>query len=403
MSRRTLVLVGAGLAFMAGQGFARFGLTLILPQMRAGLGMSAADIGVLAGLAFGAYLLAAAPAGAEAARRGPRLVVSGSLALCGVGMVLTGLAPSYGLALAAQALTGAAGAGVIVPVLGLAPGWFEQRYWARATGAIVAGGGVGLALSGLLVPRVIAAGGAEGWRQAWICLGLMMFGTALLAAMLLRRSPRAVERQRGGLDLRPVYRSRVVWRLSLAFACFAVAYAVYGTFFGTQLVNGRGLPTDQAGWLWALGGIVSIPSGLLGGWLADRFGRRGPLVLLFLAQGLGVAALAVGASWLLYVGSVALYGLTVWGFPAVITAASADVVGPELAPAAAGLLVLCFGVGQALGPVVAGGLAQLSGSFDTALLVGALADGCGILAALALPAPGRTQAARDTRQEGAIG
>src|SRR5215213_3153679 len=99
---RIAVLIGAGLAFMAGQGFARFGLTLILPDMRVALGMSYGDLGVIAGVAFGAYLLSAGPAGALAARRGPRPVVSISLALCGLGMGLTGLAPSFPAAVAAQ-------------------------------------------------------------------------------------------------------------------------------------------------------------------------------------------------------------------------------------------------------------------------------------------------------------
>src|SRR5688500_8987814 len=102
-SRRVLVLLGAGLAFMAGQGFARFGLTLILPDMRTGLGMAYGDLGLIAGVAFGAYLVSAAPAGAAAARFGPRRVVSISLVISALGLALTGLAPGFGAAVAAQA------------------------------------------------------------------------------------------------------------------------------------------------------------------------------------------------------------------------------------------------------------------------------------------------------------
>ena len=372
------MLLGAGLAFMAGQGFARFGLTLIAPEMRLGLGMSYGDLGLLAGAAFGAYMVTAAPAGALAARHGPRPVVTISLVLCGLGMALTGLAPSFGTAVVAQVLTGAAGAGVIVPVLGLSPGWFEQRYWARATGGIVAGGGIGLTVSGLVVPTVIRSGGADGWRLAWLSLGAVMLVVAGLALALLRNPPP----RQVGTEPRPklsaVYRSGPLWRVALTFACFGVAFAVYGTFFGAHLVGQRGLATEEAGRLWALGGVTSIPSGLLGGWLGDRFGRRLPLALLFAAEGVSLAALAIGHESGWYVVSVLLYGLTVWGFPAVITAAGADAIGPELAPAGTGLLVLCFGIGQALGPPVAGALAETSGTLSTALLLGAAADAVGV-------------------------
>lgn len=378
LQARVAVLVGAGLAFMAGQGFARFGLTLILPEMQAALGMSYGDLGLIAGVAFGAYLLSAAPAGALAARRGPRPVVATSLALCGLGLALTGLAPSFPAAVAAQALTGAAGAGVIVPVLGLSPGWFERRSWARATGAIAAGGGVGLTASGLVVPALLRAGGASGWRLAWLSLGAAVAVIAGLALALLRNPPRADGTPRPPPPLSAVYRSAALWRVALAFACYGVAFAIYGTFFGAHLVGQRGLANEAAGQLWALGGLASIPSGLLGGWLGDRFGRRRPLMLLFLAEGISLGTLALGDHTGWYLASVVLYGLTVWGFPAVITAASADVIGPELAPAAAGLLVVVFGIGQAFGPPVAGALAQASGTLSTALLLGAAADGVGV-------------------------
>jgi hypothetical protein len=83
--------------------------------------------------------------------------------------------------------------------------------------------------------------------------------------------------------------------------------------------------------------------------------------------------------------------MTVWGFPAIFTAASADAVGPELTPAAVGLTVFCFSAGQACGPPLAGALAQLNESFTPALLLGSLADVFGLMVALTL-GPGRLRA-----------
>lgn len=380
---------------MAGQGFGRFGLTLILPDMRAGLGMSYADLGLIAGAAFGAYLLCAAPAGAAAARFGPRRVVSSCLALSAVALAVTGLAPSFPLALAAQALNGAVGAGIVVPVLGLGPGWFGPRSRARATGVVVAGGGVGLAISGVLIPAALRAGGADGWRLAWFSLALGLLATAGLATVLLGDPPRPPGAPARRPGLRAVYRSPAVWWIGLIFGCYGMAFAVYGTFFGAQLVSQRGLDPEPAGRLWSLVGLVSVVSGLLGGWLADRFGRRGPLAVLFLAEGFALGALGLGADERWYLASALLYGLTVWGFPAVIIAAAADVVGPDLTPAAVGLAVMCFGIGQATGPPAGGLLAEWTGSFDLALLLGALADALGLLATLvALRATAPATAAR---------
>jgi predicted MFS family arabinose efflux permease len=339
---------------------------------------------VVAAAGFGPYLICAAPAGAAAARFGAPRVVPICLLLCAVGLALTGLAPNLWAALAAQALNGAAGAGVIVPVLGLSPSWFESAHWGSATGWIVAGGGVGLIASGLMVPAILQLGGAEGWRWAWLGLGLATLIVAFAAAALLRDPPRPSATLGPRPGLRAVYRSTAVWKVGLAFLCYGVAYAIYGTFFGAQLVSEHGLDRSEAGRLWALGGLVSLVSGLLGGWLADHFGRRGPLAWLFLAQGAALTALAAGADERWYLLSTCLYGLTVWGFPAIFTAASADAVGPSLTPAAVGLTVLCFSLGQAFGPAAAGAVAELSGSLAPAVLLGTAADAFGLLAAVTI-------------------
>ena len=322
--------------------------------------------------------------GVIAARRGPRLIVSASLALAALALALTALANSFETVLAAQVLNGAAGAGIITPVLGLGPGWVERRYWARVTGAIVAAGGVGLVLSGWLVPLALVAGDAAGWRWAWLSLAILLLVVALIAALWLRTPPHPADAPAASPDPRSVYRSRAVWRLGLAFGLYGVGYAIYGTFFGSRLIEQGGLERAVAGQLWSLVGLAAIASGPLGGVLADRFGRRGPLAALFLGEGLGLAALALGDGPAWYAASALLYGLSVWGFPAVVSAAAADAVGPGLTPAAMGLVVVCFGLGQALGPPGAAAVAELSGRLDLALLVGAAADLLGVVVALRL-------------------
>jgi MFS family permease len=67
--------------------------------------------------------------------------------------------------------------------------------------------------------------------------------------------------------------------------------------------------------------------------------------------------------------SSALCGLTAWSIPAIMAAVCCDIVGPRMAPAALGFVTLFFGVGQALGPSVAGLIAGGSGSFVGGLLL----------------------------------
>ena len=382
MATRWLALGAAAVAFMAAQGFGRFGFALILPAMRDGLGLSNGEMGTIAGVGLAAYVICTVPAGALASRFGTRWVVVAGLFGVAAGLAGTGLADGFVLATAAQALVGVASPAVIVPILAIGGAWFEPSFRGRATGLVVAGGGVGIAAAGLLVPLLLGAGDGRAWRRAWWGLALAVLGAAIVATLLLRDPPSRSTGDPPRLGL--VYRSALVWRLAVLFGLYGVAYIVYGTFFGARLAQ-QGVDPATAGWLWSLAGVVSIGSGLLGGLLADRLGPAATLVTMFVLEGAGLAALALGDGPAWYVGSVLLYGVSVWGFPAAMSKACAEAVGSALTPAALGLLTLLFGIGQALAPIAGGLLADVSGSLAPALLLGAAADAAGALGALLLP------------------
>ncbi len=64
--------------------------------------------------------------------------------------------------------------------------------------------------------------------------------------------------------------------------------------------------------------------------------------------------------------------------------AAGDVVGPRLAPAALGFVTLFFGVGQALGPGIAGAMADASQSLAPAYLLAAGVAGLGAIGSVLL-------------------
>jgi MFS family permease len=89
------------------------------------------------------------------------------------------------------------------------------------------------------------------------------------------------------------------------------------------------------------------------------FGLQGGSFLLFgLSQ----------EGWGVY-GSAVLFALTAWSVPALMAALCGDLLGARLAPAALGLITLVFGLGQALGPYLAGVVADATNSFAPAFLV----------------------------------
>ncbi len=108
-------------------------------------------------------------------------------------------------------------------------------------------------------------------------------------------------------------------------------------------------------------GWFSLLCGLIWGSVSDVIGRKGALIIVYVLQG---SAYALFALWPQAPGFA-------WSIPAIMAAACGDLLGPRMAPAALGFITLFFGIGQALGPTVAGAMADASGSLLPAMLLAA--------------------------------
>ena len=161
-----LILVLCTMAVLGALGFARFGYTMILPSMLEGLDLSEVQAGDLATINLMGYLALAIVCGALATRIGPRVIVSVALVAVSAAMMLTAVAPSYPVALAGRLLAGMGGAGANIPVMGLVAAWFGAKRRGLAAGIAVSGSSFALLITGLVVPRIVAAGGEMGWRYS---------------------------------------------------------------------------------------------------------------------------------------------------------------------------------------------------------------------------------------------
>jgi MFS family permease len=391
------------LAVFGSLGLARFGYTSILPAMQDSLQLTNRQTGELQSWNLVGYLVTVVFAGLLAARHGPRLVISAALLLTSLGLLLTGLMPTFNGARLGRFLAGVGGAGGNVPAMGLVSAWFGGRYRGLAAGAAVAGSSIGLMVTGPLVPALLHHFGPGGWRVCWYVLAALAGVVLVACACFLRDRPESrglapLGAQASPLSTLPrpcrmggaqlstplnwslVYKSKILWHLAAIYFAFGISYIIYSTFFIRYLVKECGLTPGHAGWLWLKVGMVSGLSGFFWGGLSDRWGRRAALIGVFLLQ--GTSFLVFGLSQRLeavYV-SAGLFAVTAWSVPALMAALAGDLFGARLAPAALGLVTIIFGFGQALGPYLAGGIADITHTFSSVFVaagVVALALGAG--------------------------
>ena len=370
------VIVGVGLLVkMAGLGFGRFAYPMLLPNMRVSLGFNYIEMGLLSGAIMLGYLLFSLIGGILATRFGPKRVVIASL-LCGsVSMFFISRLSGFLFLLFFTFAMGAGGAGSHISITTLPMAWFEERRLGGALGIVTGGTGLGIIVTGLLLPYLLSNSGKEAWRLCWSILALITFWVAVIGWMLLREKqspmtllPSSADGYKesissigkgNGLPLKAIF---------IIYFIFGLAYNIYATYFVAYMVEEIGLSEKIAGDIWAIFGWMCMLSGLIWGFLSDRLGRREALL-----WNNGVISFSVFLPLLLhqplFLGlSAFLFGATFLGTVTIIAAAIGDQVA-EKRGTVYGWVTLIHGTGQFLGTTLGGYLKDLTGSFQLTLLV----------------------------------
>ena len=383
------VLVAGAVAVFAGIGLGRFGYTMILPAMQAGLDLTNTQTGLLATANLAGYMVLSAAGGALASRYGPRLVVAVGLLVVGAGMVMTGFAKGLADAAVWRAVTGLGSGCVLVPTLTLMGAWFPKERRGLAAGVASSGQAVGLVLAGLLTPALIEWNGPDAWRLNWHLFGAAALVAAIAVFAIVRNRPREISARispsESPIGWSSAYRSRRILHLGVVYLTFGFSYIIYLTFFAKRLVADLKVSAETAGDLFMVMGICLVACSVFWGWASDRLGRKSALVMVYCLQAAAMTILVLWESLAGVTASAVVFGLSALAAPPVMAAECGDLLGPRLAPAAFGFMTLFFGVGQAAGPSVAGALADATGDFRAAFLVAAGVVLAGGLMAALLP------------------
>jgi CP family cyanate transporter-like MFS transporter len=337
----------------------------VLEAIQRDLGLSATAAGLLTALpvvCMGAF----APVGAALARRvGQEAAVSCALALVAGGTLVRGLDAAavtlYGGTLLSG--VGIAVGGALLPRVVKA--WFPARAGA-VTGLYTAGlvGGAMLA-SAATVPLMDGLG--TGWPTAIAAWGLLAVAALVAWVPVTRRLRTAADPAPGPVRL--PWGSGVAWRVTLYMGSQSLLYYAALTWL-SPLYLAAGWKADRAGLLLGLFSFTQIFSALAVPALADRTGDHRPWVALCVGvttamlAALGLAPTAAPWLW------AALLGLGVGGMFALALTLLVKLASSPAAAARLSAMALLVGyLLAATGPVLAGALYDAVGSYRLPFLV----------------------------------
>ncbi|MFC2017110.1 MFS transporter [Chloroflexota bacterium] len=328
---------------------------------------------------------------------GPRPVVTISGLFIGMGLLLMSQVSSLWQVYIILGLIMAIGMGsCFVPITSTIPRWFARKR-GIAMGITVAGAGLGGMILPTLAQWLISS---YGWQQAYVTLGLVAFIIIIPLAQFMKHSPQRmglrpygengiIENKQpsasivGGFSFKQAIKTGRFWLFDLILFCFMFAVMIIMVHIVPHAVD-IGISAMTAA------GILSIINGssVIGrffiGFIADRIGARPALAAC-------LVALTLALIWLLFAQEIRIlyvfavvFGFAYGSIISLQPLISAELFGLGSLGIIAGSVMFCGTTGGAVGPVVAGFIFDVTGSYRLALLISVVTGALAIMLSLIL-------------------
>jgi len=352
----------------------------LLPTFREEWGLSNTEAGWIGGVYFAGYLLSVPVLVSLTDRVDPRRIYLVAMALS--------CASAIGFAIAADGvasaslwrfLQGVGLAGTYMPGLKALTDALPDKAQSRAVAFYTSSFGVGSSLSFVIAGELAAA---FDWRWAFI---LSAIGPALaifFAFWVLRPKPPVEDALPATrlLDFRPVFANRRALAFTLGYAVHNWELFGYRTWIVAFLVFAQmQQPAGAIGVAWsattlaALINLIGLPASVLGNELAHRFGRRQVLIAVMTASAVAGTAFGFSGATLPFVAVVFLafvYGWTVIGDSATLTAGVVAAADPRYRGATMAMHSMIGFVGSFLGPLAFGAVLDAGGGEQSGMAWG---------------------------------
>ncbi len=276
--------------------------------------------------------------------------------------------------------------------------WAAPRQYAQINSVGLSQHSVILALAVSTSALFITVVGS--WRIAYLLIGGLLLAQAIAWVLVAQERKAPVPSFQSQLDeqvgtpLRALALYPQVWLIAAMMFFLSATWTAMVTFLPTLWLEERGVPLTLGGPMLGFLYYGLIPSGLFGGFLAQKVQNRklllgvpalfnvlfgvaitltpNPILLMFLITGLGIVWVATPAIQILP-----------FEFPG---------IRPREIAVISSMVVTFSGLGFAVGPVVTGLVAQLTGSLQTGLVTLCLITSLGVVASAFYPGYARKTA-----------
>ena len=331
---------------------------VMLPEVKATFGLGGLEVGGIAAVREVLSGLITLPGGviADLLRRYWGLVLALCMAGFGLGWLVMGVSPVYGVLLLGMALVSASSSLWHLPAMASLSHHFSHR---RGTALSFHGIGgnigdvAGPAITGFLLLVLSWRGVLSIYAVAPLMLAFVVFWAFRDIGRTEEDAPRA---DLGGQIrlTRQLFRDRALWGVILVAGLRGMAFLAFFTFLTLYLDEEAGLGKVARGLYFGLLVAVGVVSTPVMGYLSDRFGRKLVLVPgLLLLCALSLLLVPFGDGFTLPI-IVAALGLFLFSDQPILTAAALDMVDESVATSTLGVLSFSRFIMSGASPLIAG-------------------------------------------------
>lgn len=374
-----VVFAGMGLNLALGVLYAWsvFGKQFSEAIDKGGFGWTKTDSALPYTVAIAFFALMMVPAGRLQDKFGPRIVATIGALFTGAGLFITGFASSDNIIPAIIGFGILAGTGFGLGYAAATPAavkWFPPEKKGLITGIVVSGFGLAPVYIAPLSKYLLST---YGINNSFKILGASFAVISVLLCQFIN-NPKVITKSSNGMvsssikvdyTFRDMLRTPTFYLLWIEYACAATAgLMIIGHL--AKIVALQSNNTIKIGFLFvALLAIFNASGRLIAGVVSDYIGRIKTLFIVCLAQAVVMfffSSLSTITQFILGSATVGFcYGACLSLFPSV----TADYWGSKNLGLNYGILFTAWGVGGVFGPILAGKIADITGTYGTAYLI----------------------------------
>jgi sugar phosphate permease len=316
-------------------------------------------------------------------RFGPQALIRVGMVAFGVGFILfsqIGSPLTFFLTFFLMALGSSLGG--FLPMAVAIVAWFRRR---RTLALSIAG--TGMAVGGLLAPVVVAALTRIGWRWTAFLSGVLVLAAGLPLAQVIRHRPERYGLAPDGdppeavagadpLHRAPAptrspdftageaIRTPAFWYVSLGHGSALLVVSAVLVHMVIHVTERLGYSLVQAATVVSLMTVMQLTGQISGGWAGDRYEKRAIAAGCMVGHAAAILLLAFATAFWMVLGFAVLHGLA-WGMRGpLMSSIRADYFGSSSFGTITGVSSTIVMLGMIGGPLIAGVLADRTGSYE---------------------------------------